>query len=952
MKKTSKKILSCVLAVVMLVCAMPMTGIELTASAASTGKWGDNVYWTLDDGILTFSGEGPMRDGRSVGFADDFSPFRGDNNIKSVIIGDGITRIGSRTFSSCSNLSSVEIPDSVTSIGEWAFSGCKSLTSISIPDSVVTIEAYGFNECTGLKHAILPSRIKSISSDMFKDCTSLESVFIPASVKSVIWFAFDGCSSLKDVYYPGSEEQWNQIKIDYPVYNQPLMNADKHFNCNFIINGIFNAYTTFTNINITHGTNTFVDNVTIDNEQYKIKAGLLSKEQAAAIIGRPVIAVIEKSEIIDIKVVDNLKVDVEPSLDLDNIIYEDGKYKDGKDEAVKGCVKVSAKAHLSKQINAIGSLVDFIKRNNAFDCEIESVTLTSSSDQLKFKDSSKWIFSTNKSITIKPKNAVLKIGEWFSVADFTMEMSDKHKMTEKTEDINIFCTVKYKLNGQSLESSTMGTIQLINNDYMEESTKDVNKAVKELNKLTNTVTLDTSSFWNEQLTPEQRNAIGDSLLYMVALSASDKSVFEKSLDKKIIDAVFSIDTNLLGVKSGSVSVTVEVKTKNYGKLIVMFTCDYQNYGLAGNSYAFNGDISYDIIGGNMANKVPKKSGSCGALYGANVKAFADTITDIAINEIKSSYNTAWGNDVNKAVDIIFGETMNKILKQSKYNSVSGLVWKSIITPATGVEIKCPVDVYVYNSNDELVAYVENDVAVSNDENVVASAKGHEKSFILFDDTYRLEYIATCKGQMTVEVNEYGTSVDLLSTQTVTEVPLELGETYIQNVDTNVLNEHDYTLTSSKGNTFKLEETYDGFHTHEVRSDWKDVPATCTENGYKYAFCSICNDWFKEDTDSALGHTYATTTTQPECTKEGEKVYTCSVCGDTYTEPIPATGHTDNNNDGKCDVCDSDIGTSDPSDTCDHICHKGGFVGFIYKIVRLFWKLFGINKTCSCGVAHY
>lgn len=40
------------------------------------------------------------------------------------------------------------------------------------------------------------------------------------------------------------------------------------------------------------------------------------------------------------------------------------------------------------------------------------------------------------------------------------------------------------------------------------------------------------------------------------------------------------------------------------------------------------------------------------------------------------------------------------------------------------------------------------------------------------------------------------------------------------------------------------------------------------------------------------------------------------------------------------------------ESCSHICHQDGFLGFIYKIIRFFWQLFGIEKTCSCGVAHY
>lgn len=35
--------------------------------------------------------------------------------------------------------------------------------------------------------------------------------------------------------------------------------------------------------------------------------------------------------------------------------------------------------------------------------------------------------------------------------------------------------------------------------------------------------------------------------------------------------------------------------------------------------------------------------------------------------------------------------------------------------------------------------------------------------------------------------------------------------------------------------------------------------------------------------------------------------------------------------------------------CDHMCHDGGF---FWNIINFFQKLFGINKHCSCGAAHY
>ncbi len=44
---------------------------------------------------------------------------------------------------------------------------------------------------------------------------------------------------------------------------------------------------------------------------------------------------------------------------------------------------------------------------------------------------------------------------------------------------------------------------------------------------------------------------------------------------------------------------------------------------------------------------------------------------------------------------------------------------------------------------------------------------------------------------------------------------------------------------------------------------------------------------------------------------------------------------------------------DSAKECTHICHKTGKLAtFLYKILRFFWKLFGIHQYCECGMAHY
>ncbi len=49
-------------------------------------------------------------------------------------------------------------------------------------------------------------------------------------------------------------------------------------------------------------------------------------------------------------------------------------------------------------------------------------------------------------------------------------------------------------------------------------------------------------------------------------------------------------------------------------------------------------------------------------------------------------------------------------------------------------------------------------------------------------------------------------------------------------------------------------------------------------------------------------------------------------------------------DGYCDSCRDLL--------CSHNCHKGGIVGFFWKITNFFNKLFGINEYCECGAYHW
>ncbi len=41
-----------------------------------------------------------------------------------------------------------------------------------------------------------------------------------------------------------------------------------------------------------------------------------------------------------------------------------------------------------------------------------------------------------------------------------------------------------------------------------------------------------------------------------------------------------------------------------------------------------------------------------------------------------------------------------------------------------------------------------------------------------------------------------------------------------------------------------------------------------------------------------------------------------------------------------------------TDPCTHVCHRDGFMGFLWSIVNFFNRIFGLNPFCVCGAAHY
>lgn len=169
--------------------------INVLSASVKTGFCGDSVQWSLSDGVLTITGSGQMQN-----FHKGKRPWRG--NIKSVIIEEGVTNIGSRAFEYNSWLKEISIPSSVKTIGDSAFVNCVSLKKIVIPNSVTSIGKTCFARCYNLSSISLSSNLQFIGEKAFDRCESMTDIIIPNSVQSIGYKAFVDCYKLTILIVP------------------------------------------------------------------------------------------------------------------------------------------------------------------------------------------------------------------------------------------------------------------------------------------------------------------------------------------------------------------------------------------------------------------------------------------------------------------------------------------------------------------------------------------------------------------------------------------------------------------------------------------------------------------------------------------------------------------------------------------------------------------------------
>ena len=270
---TLKRVLACVMVVLMVVTAVPMSGfvgIELpklsemfaTRAEAVTLTGPTYKYEEFEFTIETATGRVILSsvDPSIVGDEENYgivcvpnvSSLGGIFNVSEIYIGEGAFRncsnmtgiyldteensckyisIGNNAFEGCTSLQYVIIGDSITSIGKNAFKDCPAIERIYFGSGVKSVGENAFSACesitvyenicrnafkgcTNLKQIDFDESVTSIGDSAFSGCTGLTSVMIPDSVTSIGSYAFSGCTGMTSVTIPDSV-----TSIDYSVFS-------------------------------------------------------------------------------------------------------------------------------------------------------------------------------------------------------------------------------------------------------------------------------------------------------------------------------------------------------------------------------------------------------------------------------------------------------------------------------------------------------------------------------------------------------------------------------------------------------------------------------------------------------------------------------------------------------------------------------------------------------------
>jgi hypothetical protein len=141
----------------------------------------------------------------------------GSDCVGTVVIANGVTRIGTDAFYGATYITSVDIPDTVVSIGSQAFYEATALSNVVFGSSVASIGSYAFFR-TALTSVALPNSLVDIDGAAFENVSSITSLTFGDSLETIGAYAFYNLSAVTSLNFPDSLETIGE----YAFYNSGI----------------------------------------------------------------------------------------------------------------------------------------------------------------------------------------------------------------------------------------------------------------------------------------------------------------------------------------------------------------------------------------------------------------------------------------------------------------------------------------------------------------------------------------------------------------------------------------------------------------------------------------------------------------------------------------------------------------------------------------------------------
>ena len=480
------------------------------------------------------------------------------------------------------------------------------------------------------------------------------------------------------------------------------------------------------------------------------------------------------------------KITIEPSV-KEGVIYQNGKFSQNNFELI---VKISN--NMQSNFNK-----DYIMQNlsskerDRLSLSVKKL-LIEPSGGVNFGSSGWWIWKEYQREITENLSDTISIGATKEYK-YKVNLEDKNALTGMKEyNIELYITPTYDIGVGNRKNTS---IKIGNLDYQEEKTNEkkelsnsgqaLTETSKKLEGLSTAIQFTGNYFSNSQI--DEINEFTNLWISELILAKYvDKSDLKEKVTEKIADKwlkKMGLSTSMFTVP-GQIRATtfLESKTKDGDRVYIQFdinlsTFKFGNSGMPTMASGSGSVVVYDKTGKELDSSIILPA------Y-ADVCAFCEQLQKVAKNTIfggAKEYLGIFGISADSTAEALSSQLMAKLLNNKYTKDVFRMVnakdmksalkaitvkaedygnnkiFELLTTPSkkrTEVNIKCPVDVKVYDNDGNLCGVINNNKVDYNYSDIYITVVGEQKNIYLVGDDYTFELSGTDEGTMDYIVKEF------------------------------------------------------------------------------------------------------------------------------------------------------------------------------------------------------